>query len=111
MSITTTANLRTASSSLFETIGETAQAITSTVNTLATGVHMINDFATDQRKKQLIRIAASNVGYQDRITDEAILEMATRKKTILDFKKSSPDNKELYELCKAEFEGKFDHLN
>ena len=100
--------LRATTSAVLGTVTETAEALTSTVNTIATGVHMINDTVTDLRQKNLDRIAVSNVGYRESLLDNAKKEILLRKVEIKNFLDQDPQHLSMWNEIEKEFENVFD---
>ena len=103
-------NLNTALSSTFEAVSATATTITSTVNTVSTTVHMLNDLVTDQRRKQLQRIAVSNVGYKQKLLDQAMLDMAQSQEETKNWVGTDQERINIWTAVSKEFEGVFDHI-
>lgn len=103
-------SLRQATGSVLSTITETAEAVTSLVNTTATAVHMVNDIVTDQRNKNLKRIAVSNIGFSEALLDNARKEMLTRKIEIKEFLDQDTSYQQMWEEITKEFEGVFDGI-
>lgn len=97
------ATARIATQAVMSTVTDTAQAVSAAVNTVAGGVHYVNDFVQDQRQKQLTRIAISNVGFKEKMLDEAKMDMVQRKKSIADFLSEDPNNKILWDQCETLF--------
>lgn len=103
-------NLRMTASSVLGSIQETAEAVTSIVNTVTTTVHILNDTVTDQRKKNLERIAVSNVGYRDKLLTEQKLEILRRDISTKEFLETNEEYKEMWTEIDEKFVGIFDHI-
>ncbi len=103
-------SLRQATSSVLSTITESAEAVTSLVNTTATAVHMINDIVTDQRTKNLQRIAVSNIGFKEALVDNARKEMIVRKIEIKEFLSQDPEYQGMWDEITKEFENVFEGI-
>ena len=89
------ATLNMAASSVLTTVSETAETFTNLVQSVGTGAKMINDFTSNAREQQLIKIKLGKVGFTDRAMREKTIEIAKSQKILDDYIKSNPTQKQL----------------
>lgn len=93
---------RTAAGALFTTVSDSAQAVSATVNTAASFIHMANDFANAQRIKQQAAIKVDLYDHEVALAQRKSMEIAQRNLEIGKFLTENPDAKEAYETSLAE---------
>lgn len=76
---------RTALSSLFGTVNSTAITLTETVATIGTAVGMANSYITLQAEKQKLDHKVERAVYKNVLIENAAMQEAERKKSILAF--------------------------
>ncbi len=91
-----TTTIRQATGSVLGMITETAEALSSTVNSITSGAHMMNDFVQSQRTKQQDRILVDLSDYRLHLIEEKSQENAQRQEDLLTWMKDNPVRKELY---------------
>ena len=90
-------NARIATGAVFATVTDTAQAVSAGVNTIASGVHMLNDFVSAQRIKQQARIKVDLSNFDYRLAQDSARENAARDLETGNWLKENPEAKESYD--------------
>jgi hypothetical protein len=91
-----TTTIRQATGSVLGMITETAEALSSTVNTITSGAHMMNDFVQSHRTKQQDRILVDLADYRLHLIEEKSQENAQRQEELLTWMKDNQQRKDLY---------------
>jgi hypothetical protein len=100
-------NLKAASSALFGTIADTAQAASALVTSAASGAHMINDFVSTARIKQQTTLKISMETHTQYAVDDAARESLRRDIELSEFLGADQEKIALYEKHHARFAALF----
>jgi len=90
------ATIKTAASSLFGTVSDTAETFSSVVNTISSGIHMLNDQVQAARIKQQTNITISLADHQLHAIEDAALLNSERAKTTNKWLEENPQLAETY---------------
>lgn len=85
--------------SLFGAVNSAATSVGSVFDTTNRAIGMANKFVTDMADKQDIRSIVDMHDFKEKLTEEKSMEETLRKKTISEFCKAEPENKEMFETA------------
>jgi sialic acid synthase SpsE len=104
-------NLKAATSAIFGTVSDTAQAASALVTSAASGAHMINDFVTTARIKQQTTLKISLETHTQYAVDDAARESLRRDMELQEFLGGDQAKIESYTLHHARFAALFADKN
>lgn len=90
------ATVRMAAGSVLGTVTDTANAISSTVNTISGGMGILNDMVTTMRNKRQESTLVEMISYRSNLISDAALEQVKREENIRNYIGSDPAKQEAY---------------
>jgi len=91
------ATLGNAVTSVFDVITSTSTTVVSTVNAIATGAGMLNDFVGAQRTMQNERLIAHSISYSDILLEEVSADAFKREEKIRQLVGNDPAKQASYQ--------------
>lgn len=101
-------SLRMAGSQVLGTVSDTASAISSTVNALAGGMNIINDYVTTARNKQREANVVSMTTFRQQLMEDATLEAVKRQENIANYIGNDPTKTAAYDKFWEKLQKEFD---
>lgn len=95
------ASVRMATGSVLATITDSANAVSSVVNTFSSSLAMLNDYVARQRGLQQERAIVENTTFRTQLVQEANLEITQRQEKIDQYLEGNPRRKEIYDQSNA----------
>lgn len=94
--------------SVYDLVGQSSNAVVSTVSTVSSGAQMLNDFVAHARIKQAKRLSRELITYDDVLLDTAAQEATQREDTLRNFIAGNSEKAKAYSDHKDRLKALFD---
>ena len=91
------AGLRFTLGSVMNTVTDTANAASTTINVAVKGIGMLDTFVTDLAKQQQVRSVINMANFEQQIIEDTAMEMTQRQEKIAEYINKDVGTKEAYE--------------
>jgi len=92
-----TASIRQTIGAILSTVTTTANAVTSTLNTVEVGITMLDRYTKTASDHQRKTINAQNVTFDEQLAISTAQEITLMQQDVLEFCKQSPDHSKMFQ--------------